>query len=68
MLFKLQSKNNIVSDGFAEDLIEAIDLLEEEDYTSMVIYADGNNLFGANLYLMKQAHESKDVENLVVHH
>ena len=66
LLFKLQSKNNIVSDGFAEDLIEAIDLLEEEDYTSMVIYADGNNFsVGANLYLMKQAHESKDVENLV---
>src|SRR5699024_828474 len=35
-------------------------------YTSMVIYADGNNFsVGANLYLMKQAHESKDVENLV---
>lgn len=66
LLFKLQSKNNIVSDGFAEDLIEAIDLLEEEDYTSMVIYADGNNFsVGANLYLMKQAHESKNVKNLV---
>lgn len=66
LLLKIQSKNNIISDGFANDLIESIDLLEQEDYTSMVIYADGNNFsVGANLFLMKQAHESQKVDELV---
>lgn len=66
LLLKLQSKNNIISDGFAKDLIETIDLLENEDYTSMVIYADGNNFsVGANLYLMKKAHEMNSVEESV---
>lgn len=66
LLFKLQSKNNIISDGFAKDLIKSIDLLEEEDYTSMVIYADGNNFsVGANLFLMKAAHEQGNVEETV---
>lgn len=62
LLFKIQSKNNIISDGVASDIIASIDLLEQEDYSSMVIYADGNNFsVGANLYLMKQAHEHNQV-------
>src|SRR5699024_1881542 len=36
LLLKLQSGNNIISDGFAKDLIEAVDLLESEDFSSMV--------------------------------
>lgn len=66
LLLKLQSKNNIISDGFAKDLIEAVDLLESEDFKNMVIYADGKNFsVGANLYMMKKAHEMKQVEELV---
>lgn len=66
LLLKLQSKNNIISEIFADDLIEAIDLLETEDYSSMVIYADGNNFsVGANLYQMKQAYEENKVEENV---
>lgn len=66
LLLKLQSGNNIISDGFAKDLIEAVDLLESEDFSSMVLYADGRNFsVGANLYMMKKAHEMKKVEELV---
>lgn len=66
LLLKLQSANNIISDGFSSDLIEAIDLLETEDFSSMVIYADGRNFsVGANLYMMKKAHEMKQVDELV---
>lgn len=66
LILKLQSMNNIITDGFADDLIESIDLLENEDYSSMVIYADGNNFsVGANLYLMKKAHEENIVEEAV---
>lgn len=66
LLLKLQSNNNIITDGFADDLIESIDLLENKDYSSMVIYAEGNNFsVGANLYLMKKAHEENTVEETV---
>ena len=66
LLLKLQSGNNIISDGFAKDLIEAVDLLESEDFSSMVLYADGRNFsVGANLYMMKKAHEMNRVEELV---
>src|SRR5699024_9044368 len=66
LLLKLQSGNNIISDGFAKDLIEAADLLETEDFSSMVLYADGRNFsVGANLYMMKKAHEMKQVDELV---
>ncbi|SDW08394.1 3-hydroxyacyl-CoA dehydrogenase [Marinococcus luteus] len=66
LLLKLQSTNNIITDGFADDLIESIDLLENQDYSSMVIYAEGNNFsVGANLYLMKKAHEENTVEETV---
>ncbi|CEA01011.1 putative 3-hydroxyacyl-CoA dehydrogenase [Jeotgalicoccus saudimassiliensis] len=66
LLLKLQSGNNIISDGFAKDLIEAVDLLEAEGFSSMVLYADGRNFsVGANLYMMKKAHEMKKVDELV---
>ncbi|NWK84974.1 3-hydroxyacyl-CoA dehydrogenase/enoyl-CoA hydratase family protein [Staphylococcus sp. GSSP0090] len=58
LLLKLQSKNNVITGGFLDDLLESINKLEDEDYNSMVIYAGGSNLsVGANLYQMKQAHE-----------
>ena len=50
LLLKLQSKNNVITDEFNDALVDAIDLLENDHYTSMVIYADGNNFsVGANL-------------------
>lgn len=62
LLLKLQSKNNVISNSFLSDLLEAIDKLENEDFTSMVIYAGGNNFsVGANLYQMKKAHEDGKV-------
>lgn len=58
LLLKLQSKNNVISNGFLADLLTAIDKLESEDYTSMVIYSGGHNFsVGANLFQMKKAHE-----------
>lgn len=66
LLLKLQSNNNIISDGFSKDLVEAVDLLETEDFSSMVLYANGRNFsVGANLYMMKKSHEMKKVEELV---
>lgn len=66
LLLKLKSKNNVISDGFVDDLVEAIDRLENEDYNSMVIYAGGHNFsVGANLILMKKAHEEGRVDDLV---
>lgn len=55
LLLKLQSKNNVITDEFNDALVDAIDLLENDHYTSMVIYTDGNNFsVGANLFLMKR--------------
>ena len=66
LLLKLQSKNNVITDEFNDALVDAIDLLENEHYTSMVIYADGNNFsVGANLFLMKKAHEDGLVDDVV---
>lgn len=62
LLLKLQSKNNVITGGFLDDLLESINKLEDEDYSSMVIYAGGNNFsVGANLYQMKKAHEENQV-------
>src|SRR5699024_9594267 len=62
LLLKLQSKNNVITGEFLDDLLESINKLENEDFSSMVIYAGGNNLsVGANLYQMKKAHEENQV-------
>lgn len=62
LLLKLQSKNNVITGGFLDDLLESINKLEDEDFSSMVIYAEGNNFsVGANLYQMKKAHEENQV-------
>ncbi len=66
LLLKLQSKNNVITDEFNDALVDAIDLLENDHYTSMVIYADRNNFsVGANLFLMKKAHEDGLVDDVV---
>ncbi|KKB25583.1 enoyl-CoA hydratase/isomerase family protein [Staphylococcus carnosus] len=66
LLLKLQSKNNVITDEFNDDLVEAIDMLENQDFSSMVIYADGNNFsVGANLYQMKKAHEDNVVDDAI---
>lgn len=66
LLLKLRSQNNVITDAFNGDLVEAIDLLENEPYSSMVIYADGPHFsVGANLYEMKKAHETGQVDELI---
>lgn len=66
LLLKLQSDKNIVTDDFNDDLVEAINLLENDEYSSMVIYAEGRNFsVGANINLMKQAHEEGIVDEAV---
>ncbi|HEC2181081.1 TPA: enoyl-CoA hydratase/isomerase family protein [Staphylococcus delphini] len=66
LLLKLTSRNNVITDAFNDDLVEALDLLENEDYSSMVIYADGPHFsVGANLYEMKKAHETNQVDTLI---
>ncbi|PCF60885.1 3-hydroxyacyl-CoA dehydrogenase [Staphylococcus delphini] len=66
LLLKLRSQNNVITDAFNDDLVEAIDLLENEPYSSMVIYADGPHFsVGANLYEMKKAHETRQVDELI---
>lgn len=54
LVFKFQTPKNTITDEFSKDLIEAIDKLENEDYSSMVIYSDGSNFsVGANLMMIK---------------
>ena len=66
LLFKFQTPNNTITDGLSKDIIEAVDELENKDYTSMVIYSPGPNFsVGANLYMMKMAIEKDQVDELV---
>src|SRR5699024_9796477 len=44
LLLKLQSANNIISDGCFSDPIEAIDVLDTAHYSSMLRYARGRNV------------------------
>lgn len=68
LLLKIQSNHNVVSDAFISDLIEAIDLLENKDYISMVIYAGGRNFcVGADLKQMVYAHQQEQVDQQVGH-
>ena len=58
----------MITDDFNDDLVEAIDMLENQDFSSMVIYADGNNFsVGANLYQMKKAYEENAVDETIAH-
>ncbi|ARJ50750.1 3-hydroxyacyl-CoA dehydrogenase/enoyl-CoA hydratase family protein [Staphylococcus lutrae] len=63
LLLKLSSRNNVITDAFNDDLVEALDVLENEAYSSMVIYADGPHFsVGANLYEMKKAYETDQID------
>lgn len=66
LLFKLQTKNNVLSDQFGKDMIEAIDTLENGPYSSMVVYSEGANFsLGADLFGMKTAIEKEKVDELI---
>lgn len=66
LLLKLRSYNNVITDAFNDDLVEAIDMLENEPYSSMVIYADGPHFsVGANLYEMKKAYETNQIDKRI---
>lgn len=66
LLFKFKTPNNTITDGLCEDLIKAVDTLENEDYSGMVIYSDGPHFsLGANLLMMKAAIEQEQVDELV---
>lgn len=66
LLFKFQTPNNTITDGLSQDIIDAVDELENKEYTSMVIYSPGPNFsVGANLYMMKMAIEQDKVDELV---
>src|SRR5699024_3433226 len=66
LLFKFQTPNNTITDGLSQDIIDAVDELENKEYTSMVIYSPGPNFsVGANLYMMKMAIEQDKVDKLV---
>lgn len=66
LLLKLRSQNNVITAAFNDDLVEAIEMLEHEPYSSMVIYADGPHFsVGANLYAMKKAHETHQINEQI---
>ncbi len=64
LLFKIQTKYNVLDDELGKDLIEAIDELEQNhQYTSMVIYSEGPHFsLGANLVMMKFGIELDQLE------
>lgn len=66
LLFKFQTKNNILTDDLGRDLIDAVDTLENGAYTSLVIYSPGAHFsLGANLYGMKTAIEKDKVDEMI---
>lgn len=66
LLLKMQTPANSITPGFSQDLAEAIEVLEKENYSSMVLYSNGANFcVGANLMGMKQAIEEGQVESAI---
>lgn len=66
LIFKIQTKNNTLTAQLSLDLIEAIDVLENDSYSSMVVYSPGAHFsVGANLYMMKGAIEKGKVDDLI---
>lgn len=66
LLIKLQSKNNVITSEFAKELEKAVDILENENYSGLVIYSEGHNFsVGANLYGMLKAAKEDKVDELV---
>ncbi|MCK1158454.1 3-hydroxyacyl-CoA dehydrogenase/enoyl-CoA hydratase family protein [Streptococcus uberis] len=66
LLLKMQTPANSITPGFSQDLYDAVDFLEKENYSSMVLYSNGANFcVGANLFGMKQAIEANQVNELI---
>lgn len=66
LLFKIQTPNNTLTADLSTDLIEAIDKLENEDYSSLVLYSPGANFsVGANLFMVKAAIEQGKVDEQI---
>ena len=66
LLFKFQTPNNTLTPELGDDLIKAVDTLENGPYSSMVIYTEGANFsVGANLFGVKTAIEKDKVDELI---
>lgn len=66
LLFKIQTTNNTLTADLSTDLIEAIDKLENEAYSSLVLYSPGANFsVGANLFMVKAAIEQGKVDEQI---
>ncbi|XCY70325.1 hypothetical protein ABG808_11495 [Streptococcus iniae] len=66
LLLRMQTPANSITPGFSQDLADAVDRLENENYTSMVLYSNGANFcVGANLMGMKQAIEENKVTEFI---
>jgi len=66
LLFKIQTPNNTLTATLSTDLIEAIDKLENENYSSLVLYSPGTNFsVGANLFMVKAAIEQGKVDEQI---
>ena len=60
LLLQMLTPNNTLSSDFQKDIIEAVDVLEEEDYKGLVLHTPGPHFsYGANLNLMKEAIDNK---------
>lgn len=56
LLLALRTPNNTITVGFEQDMIDAVDLLENQEYKGLLLYSDGPHFsVGANLYYMKMA-------------
>lgn len=66
LLLKMQTPANSITPGFSQDLADAVEYLESNNYSSMVLYSNGANFcVGANLMGMRQAIEEGKVNELV---
>lgn len=66
LLFKIQTPNNTLTATLSTDLIEAIDKLENENYSSLVLYSPGANFsVGANIFMVKAAIEQGKVDEQI---
>lgn len=66
LLFKIQTKNNTLTDQLSLDLIEAVDTLENGPYSSLVLYSPGAHFsVGANLFMVKGAIEKGLVDDRI---
>lgn len=66
LLFKFKTPNNTITDQLSQDLIDAVEVLETNQYSSMVIYSPGAHFsLGANLVMMKTAIDQGKADELI---